>query len=138
MSTAMTKRRTDEDLQQDVLDELKWDARVRPNEIEVRLPTTAKRTDADLAEAAVQALEWVVRPPQRPTPDELKRQVEQALIRSAQTDAERITVDVRRDTVILSGTVRSWAEREEAERVSWSAPGISKVENRITVNPWND
>jgi osmotically-inducible protein OsmY len=34
---------------------------------------------------------------------------------------------------ILKGTVRAWAEKEEAERVAWSAPGITSVENRIVV-----
>jgi len=37
--------------------------------------------------------------------------------------------------VILKGTVRSWAEREEAERVAWSAPGVTRVEDRIVVAP---
>jgi osmotically-inducible protein OsmY len=40
---------------------------------------------------------------------------------------------VQGSKAILKGTVRSWAEREEAERVAWSAPGILSVENRITI-----
>jgi osmotically-inducible protein OsmY len=37
--------------------------------------------------------------------------------------------------VILRGTVRSWAERQEAERAAWWAPGVTKVDNRIIVSP---
>jgi len=225
MATA-TATRTDEDIQRDVLAELKWDARVQPNEvgvavkngvvtltgwvdsftkkwaaeeaaervrgvvavandIEVRLPTSAERTDADIAAAAVRALEWdafvpedkikvvvskgwvtlrgevewqyqsraaeravrrltgvrgvtnliTVRPRVSPDPAELKKRIEEALIRSVETDIERIQVEVDGDRIILKGTVRTWVEKEEAERVAWSAPGVAKVDNRITVWP---
>jgi osmotically-inducible protein OsmY len=67
------------------------------------------------------------------TPDELRQRIKDALIRSAETDADHITVDVEGDKVILKGTVRSWAERQEAERVAWSAPGVTSVDNRIVV-----
>jgi osmotically-inducible protein OsmY len=73
----------------------------------------------------------VVKP--RASPSELKKKIEDALVRNAELDADRITVEVQGSKAILRGTVRAWAEKEEAERVAWSAPGITSVENRIVV-----
>ena len=65
---------------------------------------------------------------------DLKKKIEDALVRSAQIDADRITVEVQGNKAILRGTVRSWSEREEAERAAWAAPGVLSVDNRITIS----
>ena len=219
MATA-TLIHTDEEIQKDVMAELKWDAKLQPNEIgvsakdgvvtltgwvdsflkkwsaedaalkvsgvkavanDIEVKLASQRTDADIAEAALRALEWdafvpsdkvqvtvskgwltlkgevewqyqkedservvrrlagvkgvsnliTVKP--RATPSELKKKIENALVRNAEIDANRIAVEIQGTKAILKGTVRAWAEKEEAERIAWSAPGITSVENRITV-----
>jgi osmotically-inducible protein OsmY len=71
----------------------------------------------------------------RAAPAEIKKKIQDAFKRNAEIDANRIMVETNGGEVILKGTVRSWIEREEAERVAWSAPGVTKVEDHIIVSP---
>jgi osmotically-inducible protein OsmY len=68
-------------------------------------------------------------------PTELQRKIKEAFRRNAELDAENISIEADRSVVTLKGTVRSWAERDEAERIAWSAPGVTKVSDEIVVRP---
>jgi osmotically-inducible protein OsmY len=218
--TTATLKHTDQEIQADVMAELRWDPSVPPNEIgvvvkdgvvtltgtvdtymkkwraeevahrvngviavanEIQVRSIGERTDSDIAAAALHALSWNSTIPQgkvhvtvdkgwitlkgevewqyqrqeaeravrrllgvkgvsnlitvKPaaTPSDLKKRIQDALVRNAQIDADGITVEVEGSKTILRGKVRSWAEREEAERVAWLAPGITSVDNRISL-----
>jgi osmotically-inducible protein OsmY len=97
-------------------------------------------------EYAERAVRWIkgvkgvsnlirLKPRTAPSPTEIKRSIEEAFRRSALIDANRVTVEANGGEVVLKGAVRSWSERQEAERAAWAAPGVFKVDNRIVVSP---
>lgn len=66
-------------------------------------------------------------------PFDVRDKIEAAFRRSAEVDARRITVNATDGKVVLSGNVRSLAERQEAERAAWAAPGVMQVDDRLTI-----
>ena len=64
---------------------------------------------------------------------EVKSRIEAAFRRSAEVDADKIQVEARDGQVTLRGKVHSWFERQEAVRTASAAPGVSKVENLISI-----
>ncbi|MET8233558.1 BON domain-containing protein [Micromonospora sp. NPDC005298] len=70
-------------------------------------------------------------PPAPPAGDRLPHDVERALLRTI--GADRVTVEVDGDTLVLAGVVRSWWERDQVQRVAWSAPGVRVVHDQLLV-----
>jgi osmotically-inducible protein OsmY len=96
-----------------------------------------QRERAEAAVRQVRGVEGVtnsieVKP--RVAPAEIRCRIEDALRRAAGIDASHVTVETNGSEVILRGAVRSWAERQEAERAAWAAPGVAKVDNRIIIS----
>ena len=66
---------------------------------------------------------------------DVTERIEAAFKRSAELDARRISVITQDGTVVLTGNVHSWAERQEAERAAWAAPGVRHVDDRLAIVP---
>jgi osmotically-inducible protein OsmY len=64
---------------------------------------------------------------------DIKEKIQKALQSSAEIEASRITVETDGGRVVLSGKVRAWYERDIAERAAWSAPGVTEVQDHLTI-----
>ena len=142
-----THERGDKDIAQAALRALEWDVQVPHTKIMVKVEQGRVTLEGDVdykyqqtaAVNAVRNLTGVTSVTDlihvKPTANasEVKKKIENALKRAAEVDAQQIVVAVVDDKVSLYGTVRSWAERSEAERAAWSAPGVRLVEDDLRV-----
>ena len=142
---------SDEDLAQAAVSALEWDVLIPKDRVKVLVQAgrvTLKgevdwRYQKEEAENIVCCLrgvcevnnEIIVKPPPSVKPQDVKTKIEGALQRNAILDARQIKVETEGSKVILSGTVRSWAEKEQARQAAWAAPGVTQVENKIIVQP---
>lgn len=68
-------------------------------------------------------------------PADVAKRIRDAMVRHAENESRQLEVSVEGDTVILRGTVDSWTERATASSAAWSAPGVAKVVNELTIQP---
>jgi osmotically-inducible protein OsmY len=146
---APVSKRTDTDMAQAALQALKWNAVVPQGRVTVTVSTgwvtlngtvdwqyekdAASRTVRELSGVKGVINNIIVKPHVSIT--DVRSKIEDAFRRSAEIDARRITVVAQNGQVTLTGNVHSWAERQEATRAAWSAPGVTQVIDRLVVTP---
>jgi osmotically-inducible protein OsmY len=139
---------TDADIARAAEHALKWNAHVTQNRIKVRVEKgritlegeVEKHFEREIALQVVLHLTGVtavnnqilLKPTVEPTA--VKEKIEAAFKRSAMVDAKRITVKAEGGKVILTGTVRTWEEYQDAERAAWAAPGVREIRNLLKID----
>ena len=141
-------QRDDADIAQVVVNALKWHVWVPHDAIKVKVEqgwvtlegTVKSDFQRSFAEDAVRYLTGVKGVINLITVNhvavnssEVKTKIENALRRATEVAAARIRVEVQGNKVVLRGNVRSWAERNDAERAAWAAPGVGRVEDHLTI-----
>ena len=141
--------RLDREIAEDALDALKRDLPISSQGIQVvvrdgwitlegQVQWDYQRRMAENAVRRVRGTKGVVnliKVEPKASPTQVKAKIEEALKRSAEVDARNIEVEADGGIVTLRGRVRSWAEKNEAEKAAWRAPGVRDVRNLIVVDP---
>lgn len=141
------KDRTDTEVATAVLNALKWHTGVQDEKVKIKVENGIVKLEGEVdweyqksnAKTAIENLSGVrsvinlisVKP--RVTSANIEQKISSAFHRSATIDSDRIVVDVQGSRVILKGSVRSYAEKEDAEDAAWAAPGVTAVDNRIEI-----
>lgn len=144
----LASERSDTDLAHAAVDALKWNIEVPDTKLTLTVKDGWVTMDGVVdwefqkhaADRSIRFLTGVkglidrvsVRQP-KVSPQEVEHRITEALRRSATVDAQRISVTTTDSKVVLSGKVRSWIEREDAEAAAWAAPGVVAVEDQLTV-----
>jgi osmotically-inducible protein OsmY len=141
-------QRSDTDIAHAVVNALRWDIQVPDDRIKATIEEGWIALEGEVewqyqkwaAEGAVRNLTGVkgvtnliAVKPRTTSTHEVGQKIKDSMRRHAERDADRITIEAKDGRVTLRGTVSSFAERQDAERAAWQAPGVTNVDDMIAV-----
>ena len=141
------KKRADDEIAERAVKILEWDADVPADRVQVKVERGYVTLTGDVdwnhqkaeVERMIRKLSGVtgirnaISVKARPSSGDVRERIRKALERDAAVEASKVSVVTVGSKVILSGTVQGYAERDAVERAAWSAPGVTGVEDHITV-----
>jgi osmotically-inducible protein OsmY len=141
-------KKNDTEIAQTVLNAIKWHSTLKEDKIKVKVEDgwvtlegevewefqriAARTLVEDLL--GVTGITNLLKVTPKLSSKEIKQKISFAFHRSATIDSEKVSIEAIGNKVILTGKVRSWAEKKDAENAAWAAPGVSSVDNNIVID----
>jgi osmotically-inducible protein OsmY len=143
-----TSKKNDTEIARMIADTLKWDSVVQDDKVRVKVEDAWVTLEGivdwefqkESVKSSIKSLVGIrgisnnitVKP--SVTAKDIKQKISLAFHRSATVDASKVEIEIEGSKAILTGRVRSWSEKNDAEDAAWKAEGITAIENKLVID----